>query len=131
MLKRITKWFSESREWHRQHIEAWSGWTEPSQNNLSRFQIECEAAMSNALLEVGSRFTDRVVTPLKSGDSELKVALWNTSYEVWLYSDSISSKGKGGEFWLEEWDARTPRELIDIAVSKIREVVLKNRLSAA
>jgi len=87
--------------------------------------------MSSSLLEIGASFTNRHVRLLKTGDSEVELTLLNTTYTVWLYSDSVSSKGEGEEFWLEEWDARTPKDLIDTAKNKVRELVLKNRLSAA
>ena len=132
MLKRLTKWFTESRQWAQEHAEAWAGWTEPTDNNLSRFQVECESAISKTLVEVGASFSERIITPLESGDSELKMTLGKTSFVIWLYSDSISSIGyKDEEFWFEYEDFRTPKELIEAVVSRVRNVTMKGHESAA
>lgn len=112
MLVRIARWFRDRAQWARHHKAAWDGMLTPEANGLSRFQAACESALTATLAtrqrtlierSIGGSATEPYVTARVS-DSLLT---------VWIYLDQANVEGPGLDARYEQWDARTPQELID------------------
>lgn len=111
MLTRLLQWNRQRRQWNRDHAAAWAGQNVPGASGLSLFQERCEAEVAALLQSRGLTLKGRVV----KGDLEryLHAHLADTPWEVWIYTDQAQLSGPGNATVnLEQWDARTPDELI-------------------
>jgi len=111
--RRLVAWFRNLGGWRREHVAAWSGWNQPQQKGLSRFQRECESAVAAALIGVGSQLRHRSEKRIEGGsECQVTATLGDTGVTIWLYADSASLTGAGTDALFEEWSVRTPEELI-------------------
>jgi hypothetical protein len=131
MFKRLRTWFQRERQWHRDHVETWAGWTTAEPDGLCRFQRTCEAAVATALNELGVSLHERRVVETKEGWKYVHFLLSPTELEFWLYCDTVEFTGRKLHRRLEEWDHRTPEDMVTKVVELALEVVNASKLGAA
>ena len=116
MLRRLLKRNAGRREWNREHRRAWVGMSEISGSGLTHFQIQCEAAITRALNDMGLQLTARELDDA----SFIKARIADTEWTLWIYPDAaevISSRSTLVR--LEEWDAKTPADFFAQFISRM------------
>ena len=126
MLKRLRSWWADSRAWHRQHEAAWDGWVDTDGSHASRFEASCEDAFLEAF---GAQLLNRA----EEGGVHRKFGAWHQvrydleTPELTLFITDCGtvslSRGEESLVRLEEWDAETPAELIERAISECRSAL--------
>jgi hypothetical protein len=116
MIRKILKWFEKERQWHRDHVALWQGWTEPTEDGLSRLQHDCEEQLVAELQRLGSSVKDRSLKFPNEEATCIHGHIENTKIEVWIYSDTACFTGPRIDWILEEWDFRAPEEFIQKTV---------------
>lgn len=112
MWKRFRRWLADNRDWNRQHRQAWSGVTSPGPGGLSVFQERCESALTREIRSAGLAIVERTIQPLERNETLLYIRLTPGDLDVWICSAGAQFGYRTGDVRLEEWDARTPDELI-------------------
>ncbi len=129
MFRRFLAWNAERREWNRAHERAWARATEPAESGLSPFQLMCEPAVERALREVGITLLEREIIEVKGrfrkvGEHAIRSRLRGTPWTLWMYVNAAEVTSHDRTLVrLEDWDAKTPEELISTFVKKLREAV--------
>jgi hypothetical protein len=126
VLGKVVRWFSDARQWHRDHEAAWQGASTPGPDSLSSFQRECEQRVTEALLRADSMLVGRNLE-IGQKESFLTAMLGATDIRIWIYADGAQLSGPGIDLRFEEWDALTPRELAEEVAAAARELVEKKR----
>jgi hypothetical protein len=116
MLKRLRSWFREQRTWHTEHEATWAPVKQVGSDRLTAFQRECKAALVEALPNLVFE---------TNGEKELYLVaeLPNRSAKVYVYEDGANIHEAGNDFIAEEWDYKTPHELITAIVAEAKERV--------
>lgn len=113
----LRAWFRENREWHQNHIQAWTGYTVPESDSFTRFQRECEAALASHLSSSGFHLADRTVTTERFDRTRSEQVIFAqvaaSDVEMWIISDGAQIGGAGIDCRFEEWGSLTPQELTD------------------
>lgn len=117
MFARIRKWFREQRAWHAAHKTAWALVTRLEADELTPFQHECTEALLKAI--PGLKFDKN------KGEKEsyLVADLPSANAKVYVYLNGSNIHEKGKDFIAEEWDFKTPQELIKAVVNEARKRV--------
>jgi hypothetical protein len=126
MLKRLVKWNYDRRAWKREHELAWSGQDEPNEAGISLFQTKCEAAVTSALLPSGVELIDRTI----EGEQErvIRARISGTGWTIWIYLDGAQVSSETATLIrLEQWDTKSPDELIDKLVASLTSSARANR----
>ncbi len=130
MFARLRSWIGSQRQWHRDHIASWAGWTEAQQDGISRFQVECEFAIASALESVGGSLSARRVEVAKDQRRFVFLSVLPGEVDLWLHCDTVEL-GRGKQYRrLEEWGFRLPSEMIRSAVDLVLEVVREKNVGA-
>ena len=107
-------WFRKEREWRRDHIAAFSFVTVKEADGLTRFQHQAIAAVAPF---VSAEHFKRV--SMDKGDGEYLVAPIGTNgSELYIYPNEASIFGAKPNAWFEEWDYRTPDQLLQALVQE-------------
>ncbi len=130
MFARFRAWVASQRQWKRDHLATWAGWTDAEPGGLSKFQLEAESAVEAALREANANLTGREVHPLSDG-AYLYAVISPVGVDLWLHSDTVEVGKDKAYRRLEEWDFRTPQEMIDEAVRVVRGVLHERSFGAA
>ena len=117
VLSRVIDWYRGLGQSRRDHIAAWAGWDIPGPSGLSRFQEECEAALSASLVKRGLTLEEREIRSMPDEYIHGRVqGVW----EVWIYLDQAQVVGpKGAGANREKWDAKSPSELIQDFIARM------------
>ncbi len=117
MFARVREWFREQRAWHRQHEAAWAAVTARGPDQLTTFQHQCTEALSRAV--PGLTFEK------KKGERELYLVadLPNTKAQVFVYENGSNIHETDRNFIAEEWDFKTPTELIEAVAAEAKKRV--------
>jgi hypothetical protein len=109
----ISGWFRRQREWHADHKRAWAGQTEVDASGTSQFQRTVLAHLETA--------APVLVFNKEGGQEAFFVApIPNSNINVFVFPDGIQVLGKKFLMRSEEWDHRTPGEMIDELISVLR-----------
>ena len=95
-------------------------------------QRECENEVCNSLPAVGSGLQARSVEAMEGTQgSYIHARIQNSEFEFWLYTDTVCFTGPDVDWRAEEWDARTPDELIQRVLAQAIQLVLKAEVDCA
>lgn len=111
MIRRIAQWFSDRRDWAGDHEAAWQGMTSPGAGGLSRFQHDCENALAAMLTTSGRTLTERTVSG-SAAEPYVTGKVSDSALTIWIYTDQVNVDGPELDARFEQWDARTPHDLI-------------------
>jgi hypothetical protein len=111
MFSRFTQWLKEQRRWHKDHETAWAPVIAVGADGLTPFQHKCQAAFVKAI--PGLAFE-------QGGEKEryLVAGLPGTASKVYIYENGSNIHEPKHDFIAEEWDFKTPDELIQAVVSE-------------
>jgi hypothetical protein len=118
----VLQWFGRQRQWRREHIASFSAVSGIQPDGLTLFQHRALAAVARAATP--DRF-ERVPTKSEPG-VYLHGPLGHLGHELYIYpNEAAISHGSKPHAIFEEWDYRTPEELIDALVASA-SLVLPN-----
>ena len=105
----LIAWFRKERRWRRDHIAAFLAVSHKHSDGLTIFQHE---AMSAVASFVPPENFKRLA--MKDGSSEYLVApLGAKGADLLIYENEAAIFGAKPYAWFEEWDYRTPAELLE------------------
>ena len=112
MLSRVLGWFKEQKAWKADHIRTWAGMTELDSNGISKFQKNAISALEQQGVHLDFK---------RVGESEayFLASIPSTEIDVYIYGDGAQVSGNENLLRAEEWDYRTPNDLIQELVSVI------------
>ena len=121
-IDRLVQWNRRRRQWNAEHVAAWAGYDVPGESGLTPFQVRCEALLSAQLADRGVRLTARCVDDTQGG--HVRAQLGDSGWQVAIYGDGAELTGPDtGSSSVEQWDARTPDELIAIFLHRVSGVL--------
>jgi hypothetical protein len=117
MFERFRKWFTQHRAWRSEHEAAWAPVKLKGPDQLTSFQHQCSEALAGAV--PGLTFER------KTGQKELYLVadLPKTKAQVFVYEDGSNIHEAGRDFVAEEWDFKTPADLIAAVVLEAKSRV--------
>jgi hypothetical protein len=131
VFSRLRSWIGSQRQWHRDHVACWAGWTDAQPDGIARFQLECEVEISSALESVGGSLSARRVEVAKDQGRFVYLSVLPGDIDLWLHCDTVEL-GRGKQYRrLEKWDFRSPSEMIRNVVTLVLEVVREKNVGAA
>ena len=107
MLGCVFDWWRESRQWRHDHLSAFSTVGGIDGNGLTTFQNQCLNAVSIYL--PASSF-ERITG--KDNMVYLKAPIGNSGVQLFIYETEAGMHGPFLDRLFEEWDFRTPADLI-------------------
>ena len=110
----LIAWFRREGQWRREHIAAFSEVAEKQRDGLTVFQHQ-------TILEVAKFVAPESFKRVGSdkGDGDYLVApLGNDGSELYIYPNEAAIFGKQPYAWFEEWDYRTPAELLKALIEE-------------
>ena len=116
MLERIVSWWQQRGAWRREHVEAFARVSVADAEGITQFQRRVIEAVAFAIpsgsfeLKVHADGTNYLVAPLPK-----------TSAQLFVYDTEAGIFGGGEEVHFEEWDYRTPEDLIGNVVAYVRK----------
>ena len=110
----LLQWIERRRRWRREHIAAFNEVSRIQPDGLTLFQHQAQRAISG--LVPAEHFT-RVAMNNEPG-VYLKAPLGSGGFELYLYTNDAGIFGCKPHAWFEEWDYRTPTELLEALVSE-------------
>jgi hypothetical protein len=112
MLRNLLTWNRRRRKWNTEHESAWRGVSVHSgEDRLSPFQRDCEGALESALSGIGCQLVERVVE-MPAGNEYIAAKVASTDVRAWIHDDTAGFDAPAGSRRFEEWDYRTPADLI-------------------
>ena len=126
-------WFSPSAQRHRErHEAAWSPVRVPGTDGLSDHQRECERAIVHALEGRKLTLRNRRVDPFRLTKEDPKEALVYAEVpelgaELWISASQTDIDTPSSTLRLEEWDAATPADHIEIVRKFVEGLPLLER----
>lgn len=122
MIARLVLWWKNLRQWRQDHKAAFAAMSTSGADGVTVFQAHCLETIS----EVVPRVSFERIKP-ESGDALYLVApIPNSDSRLFIYNTEAGIHGPGGDWRFEEWDFRTPTELIEAVVQAIRELPPKS-----
>jgi len=118
MLGRVFDWWRESRQWRHDHLSIFSTMGEIEGNGLTTFQNQCLNAVSTYLR--ASSF-ERITC--KDNTVHLKAPIGNIGAQLFIYETEAGKHGPSQDRFFEQWDFRTPADLI-VAVTTTLKALL-------
>ncbi len=113
MFIRIFNWFKKRREWTKDHKQAWLGLAAVDANGVTEFQKLLLAYLELVFPEL--EFS-------REGKSEayFVATIPNSKIKVFVFPDGAQVIKEKHLLRAEEWDYRTPAEMIDALDSVLR-----------
>lgn len=117
MFRRICGWLRQQRVWRKEHEAAWAPVTSRSTDKLTTFQHQCAQALKSAIPDL--------MFEVVKGEKELYLLadLPNTKAKVYVYENGSNIHEARHDFIAEEWDFKSPSELIDAVVVEAKKRV--------
>jgi hypothetical protein len=111
----ITTWTGEGRR----HDEAWAPMRGRNAEGLTAFQVLCERKLIETVEAAGANLSGRKVNPIThrgkpTDELCIEWSIEGTALRIGIYPDGGGIWGETIDDRLEEWDARTPDDLIEI-----------------
>jgi hypothetical protein len=104
----LLAWFRQQRQWHRDHVAAFSVVVQKQGDGLTLFQHQA--------LEAVAQFVDRRLFKRFAMEKEkadyLMAPLGSHGAELYIYPNEATIFGAKPHAWFEEWDYPTPSDLI-------------------
>ena len=118
----VPAYYSDTYDW-REHEAAWRPATVPGPDSLTPFQRNCEVSLSAALKARGAELAERSLYRTADGETIVEGRVVPINLDVWIQPDGAQAGFGKGTIRLEEWDARTPEELIDEFVKSVATIL--------
>jgi len=115
MIRRFFDWLSERKTWKSDHMRTWKGFTEADSEGITKFQTK-------AISDIESQGVQLQFQRMGQSEAYFVATIQGTEIEVFIYSNGAQVMGNQNLLRAEEWDYRTPEDLIQALVS----VVCKN-----
>lgn len=104
----LVAWFQEQRAWRRDHIAAFTIAVQRQADGLTLFQHQALAAVATF---VPSGLFKR--SAMDKGEGiYLSAPLGSRGFELYIYPNDAAIFGAKPHAWFEEWDYRTPSNLL-------------------
>jgi hypothetical protein len=114
----LLAWFQRQRQWHRDHVAAFSVVTQKQPDGLTLFQHQAISAMAQFV--AAERF--KRIPAQKGGGDYLVGPLGTDGAELYVYPNEAMIFGAKPHVWFEEWDYTTPEDLLQ---SLVRECAFR------
>ena len=117
----MPSWFARCAADRRAHDAVWDPERVREADGLSRFQHRVEAALRKA----GYVIVDREVAPVRGGepgDLYLTGAVGPGATRLYVYEDAVELGSGARTLRLEDWDVRSPDELVLALLSRLGEI---------
>jgi hypothetical protein len=113
------------------HIESWCDQTTPGLDGLSPFQVLCETKLRDCLGKVGVELVKRRLEPSSdAGGLHVFANLGESGWQLFIAEDFVGvARGDEELIRLEEWDAASPAELVDLACERLQRAVREGVIS--
>lgn len=110
----LIAWFHRQREWRRDHIASFTAAMQRQSDGLTVFQHSALTAIE--------RFVPREQFkhhPMEKGDGVYLLApLGSDGFELYIYPNEAGIFGAKPDVSLEEWDYRTPTDLLHALIEE-------------
>lgn len=110
----LLAWIRDRGRWRREHIEAFSAVTTVQSDGLTLFQHQAISAVAPF---VNPEQFNRVEMDKEEG-SYLVSSLGSDGAELYIYPNEVCIFGAKPYSWFEEWDYRTPDDLLQKLVEE-------------
>lgn len=117
----LLQWNRRRRQWNAEHIAAWAGYDVPGESGLTPFQVRCEALLTEELTRRGVRLAARCLDDTLGG--HVRAQLGHSGWSIAIYRDGAQLNGPEAVVVVEQWDARTPNDLITIFLGHVDRVL--------
>lgn len=108
----LIAWFQQQGQWRRDHIAAFSIATQLEADGLTRLQHDALSAVARFVAPALFKH----VAMDKGGGTYLVAALGSSGAELYIYPNEAAIFGRKPHAWFEEWDYRTPEDLLAAVV---------------
>ena len=105
-------WFRSERQWHRDHVAAFAAATQEEPDGLTVFQHQALSAVAQFVPP--ERFK-RIPMDTEKGEY-LLAPLGSRGAGLYIYPNEAAIFGAKPYAWFEEWDYRTPGDLLEAVV---------------
>ena len=112
MLRQLIDWNRRRKQWNADHVAAWRGISDHDQSGLSPFQYRCEQRLVDALRVAGYIVANRQIKG-PEGARYISGSVVHGPVTFWLHDDTVGYDVGAASRRFEEWDYRTPDELIE------------------
>jgi len=110
----VLQWFGKQRQWRQEHIAAFAAVAGMQSDGLTLFQHRSLVALSGIVAPESFR---RVAMNSEPG-VYLLAPIGTKGRELYIYPNEASIFGTKPHAWFEEWDYRTPEDLISALVAE-------------
>lgn len=110
----LLAWIRRERQWRRDHVAAFMAATRKHADGLTVFQHEALSAVAQFVAP--ERF--RRIAMDKGNHEYLVAPLGTRGAELYIYPNDAAIFGAKPYAWFEEWDYRTPAELLQSLVKE-------------
>jgi hypothetical protein len=110
----VITWFKKQRQWRRDHVAAFSAAMQRQADGLTLFQCQAISALSR--LVPAASFQRSVMS--KGHGEYLLAPIGHSGAELYVYPNEAAILGAKPYAWFEEWDYRTPEDLLQALVEE-------------
>lgn len=110
----LLRWIGNQRRWRQEHVAAFEAVSQIQPDGLTTFQHLALEALAKF---VSAGQFKRVPMEKEPGDY-LLVPLGTSGFELYIYPNEASIFGRKPHAWFEEWDYKTPDELLAALVTE-------------
>lgn len=110
----LIAWFRKQRQWHRDHVAAFSAVTQRQSDGLTVFQHQAVDALAQL---VPAPLFKRIAMD-KGGGEYLVAPIGSQGAELYIYPNEAAIFGAKPNAWFEEWGYPTPVELLQALVKE-------------
>ncbi len=111
MFSRVFDWFRRRRAWTEDHKQAWLGMTEAGVDGVTELQ-----KMLSTYLQL--TYPELEFAKVDGSEAYFVSTIPNSKIKVYLFPDGIQIVNRAHLLRAEEWDYRTPGDMID-AMDKV------------
>jgi hypothetical protein len=108
----LIAWLQQQGQWRRDHIAAFSVATQLETDGLTRLQHDTLSAVAHI---IAPKQFKRVAMD-KGVGTYLVAPLGSSGAELYIYPNEAEIFGRKPHAWFEEWDYRTPEDLVAAVV---------------
>ncbi len=120
MIRKLLQWINRRKEWHADHLKTWDGMSVLDPTGVSKFQ-------STALASLQGHGIQLPFKQVGSSEKYLLASIPGSEIDVYLYVNGAQVVGEHNILVAEEWDFRTPDELIQELVRVVGTVIQESR----
>jgi hypothetical protein len=117
MLGRIVSWWQRHGAWRREHVDTFAQVSVADADGITPFQHRVVEAVAFAIPT--NAFESKVHA---DGTTYLVASLPERTSQLFVYDTEAAILGDGGDAHFEEWDYRTPDDLIRSVIAHVRKV---------